>query len=80
MNNDWQLFHAFMKYVRWGIAEPVRCPNDNYAMYLRMGTNDEPGLMCPLCNTLFMPGLNTVNDIKAAVEESERLVGRPTTH
>jgi len=67
--NLWPIFHTYYRYVRWGKLDKIKCPNDGYGLYLRADKDFEPALMCPMCNTMFSPGINTINEIKQAVED-----------
>lgn len=66
---DFQVFHKYNRLVRRGACKPLTCRHCGNELTLRVGTDDEPELMCFFCNVLTKPGLKMYSDIRSVVKE-----------
>ncbi|AXG66137.1 hypothetical protein SEA_ANNADREAMY_13 [Streptomyces phage Annadreamy] len=66
---EWSIFHEYRHLADSGKVKHLQCPDCTGHLITRLGTEDEPVLWCPSCDTRIQPGLDLYDQIRAVVKE-----------
>lgn len=64
-----KLYHRYNKLVRRGLASPLLCKSCETPVITGLGENDALVLKCLMCKSVVMPGIGSIQDVRAVVTE-----------
>lgn len=71
--SNWQLVHEFQGLAHVGLVKNLSCPEDAAVLIPVINpaaTNDDDlALLCPACDAITVPGVDTMSQIRAVVNE-----------
>lgn len=71
-SEDWPLLHDYRRMVRRGLAEPIRCPQDDTELVPTIYFDNEPALRCLTCRVVYTIGLDMLDQMRAVVDGTGR--------